>query len=241
MDFLQESYMSTFQKDKKRSTPLTPQYQTSIHMRGRDCAGFTLLELIVSITLTSFLVLILSMAMRSGLRAYERAKGLSDDVILKTSITNLLDRQLRMIVSMKNPNTKAFFRLNGYAHSVVFTTTSGPSGAKGGGLLLVSYNFNQEKKVLTYCQKIVTRPIDIKENPPEELSENNLSEIKKGGWDCDIVTQFEDLAFKYTSKKHEIDIESWNDEWNAKRALPVAIAIGIKNNWTPFYLNNATN
>lgn len=210
-------------------------------MGGRDCAGFTLLELIVSITLISFIVLILSMAMRSGLRAYERAKGLSDDVILKTSITNLLDRQLRMIVSMKNPNTKAFFRLNGDAHSIVFTTTSGPLGARGGGLLLVSYNFNQDKKVLTYCQKIVTRPIDIKENPPEELSEENLLEVKKEGWDCAFVNHFEELAFKYTSKKAVTDIEFWDEEWTAKRALPVAIAIGIEDSWTPFYIYNATN
>lgn len=199
-----------------------------------DRRGFTLIELIISITLVSFVVLLLSMAMRSGLRAYERAKDLGGQALLVSSVLNLMDRQFAMVVSGKNPFTGPFMRFEGKERSILFTTTGGPMGTGGGGVLLVSYRYNEDEDALSYCQKIVTRAIDLRGSAPEEVTQERIEELRGEGWDCTLVNGIGDVEFRFSKREDDTDIEGWSDAWREPKRLPFAVAVKIKGHWTPF-------
>ena len=199
------------------------------------------MELVISITLVSFVVLLLSMAMRSGLRAYERAKVLGERTLLVSSVINLLDRQLAMVVSGKNAHTKSFVRFEGDEHTILFTTTASPNGAGGGGVIMAYYKYDQDKEGLIYCQKILTRRQDMGERPPDEITQESIDEERENGWDCTIVEGMDEVAFRFTGNGADQDIESWNDRWATEKKLPFAVGIRIKDGWIPFLLSEAVN
>ena len=213
--------------------------------------GFTLLELIISITLISVILLILSMGVRTGLRAYERARMIGSVKIFTASFLNLLERQIMMIVSTKNPDTRPFYYFRGDPDGLVFSTTISPQGTAGAGIILSSYHYDKEEKRLSYCQKILTRVQDLKDASPPEVTPENLDEIREEGWDCTVAEDVGEIQFRYTSKKDVTDITQWDEEWHALRALPVGILVGIKargdevqegyTDWRTFFLDETTN
>ncbi len=206
-----------------------------------DRRGFTLIELIISITLVSFVVLLLSMAMRSGLRAYERAKELGGKALLVSSVLNLMDRQLAMAVSGDNQFTAPFMRFEGRDRYLLFTTTAAPMGTGVGGVLLVSYRYSEDEDMLSYCQKIVTRKEDLRGSVPEEVTKDRLGELRGEGWDCTVLDGVGDMEFRFNGTGEDLDIESWMDHWWEPRMLPFAVAVKMKGRWTPFLLDRVVN
>jgi len=139
-------------------------------------SGFTLLELLISVTLIAVLVLILSMAVRTGLRAYSRGKKINKRLIVVSSIEGLLGRQLRAVV----------------AHV--------PLGSQAGGLFRVVYRFDEKRKKLIYAQKVITRPEDLKEPLPDNIDQEDKEDLTEQGWGVSIINGIDSLAFTYQSQ-----------------------------------------
>ncbi len=207
-----------------------------ICLKSIEYAGFTLLELIISITLLSFVVLIISAVMRSGLRAYERAKDINNEYVLKSSIINLIDKELAAIISKNNPMTKRLSFFEGREDILSFTTASAPVGARG-GIFKVSYKFYPEENLLLYCQKIITLPSDIKERP-DDITEWNREERKRlieAGWDCEGVTDIKEFQLRYASKYTDASPEFWEANWKTN-GLPRVIALRTWDKWALFFI-----
>jgi general secretion pathway protein J len=123
----------------------------------KSSSGFTLLELLISVTLIAVLVLILSMAVRTGLRAYSRGKEINERLIVVSAIEGLLGRQLRAVVREDRSDLKNFSEFNGEKNEISFVTTHVPLGSQAGGLFKVVYRFDERGKKLIYAQKVITR------------------------------------------------------------------------------------
>jgi len=213
----------------------------------KSSSGFTLLELLISVSLIAVLVLILSMSVRTGLRAYSRGKEINEGLIVVSAIEGLLGRQLRAVVREDGSNLKDFSEFHGEENEVSFVTTHVPLGSQAGGFFKVVYRFDERGKELIYAQKVITRPEDLKDALPDGIDREDKEDLMEKGWGFSIVNGIDSLAFTYQATSlDESAPEDWQDGWNKKGKVPEAVAMGLAfpddgdepaTTWRIFYTN----
>ncbi len=211
-------------------------------------SGFTLLELLISVSLIAVLVLILSMSVRTGLRSYSRGKEINERLIVVSAIEGLLGRQLRAVVREDGSDLKDFSKFHGEENEVSFVTTHVPLGSQAGGLFRVVYRFDERGKKFIYAQKVITRPEDLKEALPDKIDPEDKEDLTEQGWGLSIVKGIDSLAFTYQGTlQDESTPEDWQDGWNKKGKVPEAVAMGLAfsddgeepaTTWRIFYTNS---
>jgi prepilin-type N-terminal cleavage/methylation domain-containing protein len=227
-----------------RKKPIT---KSPNHQITKSSSGFTLLELLISVSLIAVLVLILSMSVRTGLRAYSRGKEINERIIVVSAIEGLLGRQLRAVVREDGSDLKDFSEFHGEENEVSFVTTHVPLGSQAGGFFRVVYRFDERGKELIYAQKVITRPEDLKEALPDRIDPEDKEDLMEQGWGLSIVNGIDSLAFTYQGTlQDESTPEDWQDGWNKKGKVPEAVAMGLAfsddgeepvTTWRIFYTN----
>jgi len=207
--------------------PVRSNIVTSAHGQ----AGFTLLELIISITLVSVIIVILSMSIRTGLRAYVRGHEANREIVAVSGIQGLLGRQLMTAVRPGTGNLAKFFRFKGEEDELVFVTTHAPMGAQAGGIFLVVYRFQGSDNSLIYAQRIVTHIEEIKKELPRHIGIDDISDLRERGWDVSVVQGIHSLGFSYLQKDRDMDVSSlddWPSAWYRDRQLPAAVGLVLE-------------
>ncbi len=194
------------------------------------CRGFTLLELLVTIALVAMVVLVLSMALKLAIGAWERGRNQGDSPLVTITIPRLLEKQLESVLqasSMGNRIGKQHLAFCGKKNSFSFFSCYAPIGSSLQGVLRMTYIFDPEKKTLTHYEQVITRPEDLKEEF-DPLSENWNGELKP----MSIVEGITLFDVKYSGKVmvDPADEEQWKDEWPCTfpylpRALRLAISM----------------
>ncbi len=127
-------------------------------------AGFTLLELLIAITLMSVVTLIASMALRLLVQAWERGSQEGESRQLMSALPSLLEKQLASritsrIFNQSNINPDHFFC--GSEESISFLTTFAPQGSALQGVIWVRYQYEKDNNVLLIYMQPITRPDDL--------------------------------------------------------------------------------
>ena len=192
--------------------------------------GFTLLELMVTVTLVAIVVLLLSLGLKLTVRAWEKGKqqGSRSDII--TSLPRVLERQLECAVMTTSVPPKARrgnYSIYGDTHCLTFYTTYAPMGSSLQGVLRVTYLYDEENKRLAIYEQVVTKADDFKEeNSP--LSDYRAEDLKS-------ISEVEGLGtFELSySDKNLIDLqdqEQWKKEWKRNSAVPpklIRLTLGL--------------
>ncbi|RLB84069.1 MAG: hypothetical protein DRH15_05235, partial [Deltaproteobacteria bacterium] len=175
--------------------------------------GFTLLELLVTLILVSIVVLIVAMALRLTIKAWERGQKEGGCLQAGIVVPLLLDRQIRFCTkkapfSVNGPPRPLFF--TGTSAALTFFTTYSQMGTAANGLLRVCYLYSEEEKTLKYYQKIVTRPEDLSDkfNPLSGQQEEGIRPVST----LRCVSQFK-LAYSSKSDPRPKADEDWQRQW----------------------------
>jgi len=135
--------------------------------RIHPSCGFTLLELLVAMTLVALVTLIASMAFRLTVQAWERGAEEGESRQIQSALPVLLENQLGARVAsrmfgkaMVDPDK--FFC--GTENTLSFLTTYAPQGSLLQGVMWVRYRFDPGQKTLAIYLKSVTRLDDLGEN-----------------------------------------------------------------------------
>ncbi len=203
----------------------------SFHGMYRGRAGFTLLELLISITLVSVIIVILSMSIRTGLRAYMRGREANRQIVAVSAIQGLLGRQLMMAVRPGLGNLSKFFRFHGDEDELIFVTTHVPLGSQSGGIFLVVYRFQQGDDSLVYGQHIVTTPEEVKDELPRHVRTEDIKDLRQQGWDVSVVPGIHSLSFSYLGPNSDMDmaaVDRWPSAWYRDRQLPASVGLVIE-------------
>lgn len=190
--------------------------------RNRTETGFTLLEVIVTLTILGFILLIIFGAFRLGLSAWERGESTREDYQKLRTVSQLVSQQIKSAVPYKIKTEKAegdYLAFEGNAHSLKFVSALPIKARESGGFVYAIYGFEEEGKeggrLVLYEQRVLNKNF-FEERPNEELGVSLFEGIS-------------DVRFEYHRKADQNRTEGWVEEWNAKeeKKLPDALRMTI--------------
>jgi prepilin-type N-terminal cleavage/methylation domain-containing protein len=186
--------------------------------------GFTLIEVIVTLTVLSFILLVIFGAFRLGLSAWERGESTKEEYQKVRIITQLISQQIKSIVPYKIKTQKAegdYLAFEGKARSLKFVSALPIKAKRPEGFVYATYEFkeggSEGGRLILYEQRVLNRDF-FEEDPKEELGVSLLEGISN-------------VRFEYYQEEDQVKNrkEEWVEEWKAKeeKALPKAFRMTI--------------
>lgn len=185
--------------------------------------GFTLLEVIITLTILGFIVLIISGAFRLGLSAWDRGEQTREEYQRQRTATQLISRQIKSVMPYKIKTQKAegdYLAFEGRGQSLKFVSTLSLKAARPEGLVFAIYEFKEDQeggRLVVYEKRVVNK--DFFEEGPKE--EEGVS----------VLEGLSNVRFEYYREEdpEKTRSEGWADEWNAKdeRELPRALRMTV--------------
>jgi len=187
-------------------------------------SGFTLIEVIVALTILVFILLMVSGTFRLGLSSWEKGDAIKEDYQKIRMISQLVSRQIKSVVPYKIKTEKAegnYLAFDGKAHSLRFVSALPIKARRPEGFVYVVYQFRDEGgkkgRFVLYEEKALNK----------DFFEDDLKEDS-------AVTLFEgisQISFEYyrEADKEKNRSEEWVEEWNAKeeKELPTALRMTV--------------
>jgi general secretion pathway protein J len=186
--------------------------------------GFTLLEVIVTLTILGFIVLIVFGAFRLGLSSWERGESTREDYQKVRTVTQMISRQIKSIVPYKVKSKKAegdYLAFEGKVRSLKFVSAFPIKAKQPEGLVYGIYEFKEEGKeggrLILYEQRVLNKDL-FEETPKEELGATLIEGISK-------------IRFEYYREgdPEKNRTEGWVEEWDTKeeKELPKALRMTL--------------
>jgi general secretion pathway protein J len=181
--------------------------------------GFTLLEILIAISILSIITAIIASSLQVGILSWERGEAATERYQQIRILTDEIVQQLKSIYPYKFQKagiTKPKLIFYGEEHSLGFITTlvKGSKGERGGGLMFVYYDLDNEKGLIKREKIVFTGDISIKDL----------------GDSIELDPEISELKFEYYEKNRK-DPQSgrWVNSWDgkSKNQLPKAIRITL--------------
>lgn len=169
----------------------------------KDRSGFTLMELLIAVTILALIAVIIGGSLRLGIRAWERGE---DEISASQCLRVTFDRMSQRIKSIYPyqvlKDGKKLTAFQGDSETVWFVTTSLPRTEKN--MKWVSYSFKDG---------------DLSMGEGLMPDKKYLEKISEEGEILDAGISL--LKFEYFSAK----TNEWKDSWNMQEHLPSAMKI----------------
>jgi general secretion pathway protein J len=187
-------------------------------------AGFTLLEVTVTLTILGFILLIIFGAFRLGLSAWERGESSREEVQTVRTVTELISRQIKSVVPYKFRTKKAegdYLAFEGKARSLKLVSALPVKTKRPEGFVYASYEFKEggpgKGSLILYEERALNK--NFFEEPLKEDSGIPLLEGISG-------IRFEYLKEEDPDKNQQ---EEWVEEFSAKeeKNLPKSVRMTI--------------
>ena len=193
---------------------------------GRNI-GFTLLELLVALTLAELLIVLLSLSLRSGLVSWMDLRKNNQRVMPQRALEALLTRQLRAAVLPNTQQGESPQIFVGSKESLVFTTSHASIGSGAAGVILVAYTQDRAGSDLLYAQRVVTRTSQLTGILPIELTVDGLPAMRARGWETARISSAGEVRFAFQGPEEagEGSPERWQERWQEREDAPLAVAM----------------
>lgn len=188
------------------------------HRSGSE-GGFTLLEMIVSLSVLAAIVAFIVMAFRLTGRTLVRGEAEASDMARQRAVTEILERSIRSaeplaILAAQNPPAPYF---RGESGKLRFLSAAAPSFVSGGGSRLVSFHgdgSSREARGLLLSEASPMRAEGVEDWGGTEKPRVLLSGATE-------------VTFRYSSGPTEDGKWEWLEEWDGreKKGLPAAVRV----------------
>lgn len=187
-------------------------------------SGFTLMEVLISLTVLGFILLIIFGGFRLGLSAWERGESIKEEHQTARVISQMISRQVRSAVPYK-VNTKQpegdYLAFEGKPRSMRFVSSLPIRGNRTEGLVYTIYQFEEDGdgsgRLVLYEQRVLNRNF-FEEEPKKENKHILMEGVSK-------------LLFEYyqEGEPSKDQSEEWVEEWSAKekKELPEGVKVTI--------------
>jgi general secretion pathway protein J len=187
-------------------------------------SGFTLLELVITFTILSLILLVIAGAMRLGSAAWERGEEKAEKFQRGRAGFSLLSQQLKSAYPYKVKAKQAepdYLAFQGASDSLRFVTNFSLKSRRPEGLVFVTYKIEEDKssgKVLKVCEQRVLNK-DFTEATPKD--EDFLP----------LLEGLSEITFEYYREaEDEEGTGEWVNSWDGKdeTELPRQIRVNLK-------------
>ena len=186
--------------------------------------GFTLLEVMVTLTILGLILVVISEAFRLGLSAWERGESTREEYQKVRTISQLVCQQIKSSIPYKIKTQKAegdYLAFEGKPHSIKFVSALPIKAREPQGFVYAIYEFQEEGneggRLVYYEQRVLNKNF-FEEKPDEEMG-------------VSLCEGISDVRFEYFREEdpEKNRTEGWFDEWNTKeeKELPKALRIKI--------------
>lgn len=173
-------------------------------------AGFTLLELILSITILSLVALIIGSGFRLGIKAWERGNKELHATQRLRALSGLLLQDLKSVYPYRMIiDNKKVILFEGEENSILFVSTLGSS--LQGGLKWMKYSYDDADRTLSYSEGVL---------PDKEILDTVKDKQRSEIVDDDMVK----TSFEYYSYEEE----DWLDTWDIGKEMPAAVRVHME-------------
>lgn len=190
-------------------------------MRRPVAAGFTLLELLISITLLGFILVLLFGGLRLGVRSWDAVQQKVDVLNSVRSIESFLRREMEMTHPYRWKGALgqplAFL---GERHKISFVAQL-PGRIGTGGLYAVSLELEQN----AVGQRLVWRHTPITSTMRDFSVLTQASEMVLASSELNSI---DDIWLTYFGSAGDSTVPTWMDRWDSKTSLPALIRIQVK-------------
>lgn len=189
------------------------------HTRSRRQrqAGFTLLELLISIAILGLLSVMMVGGLNFGARVWERTEDVAQDQGRIAAVQSLLRRQIAQIAShqVRGPNRQPRIAFEGGSQQLVFVAPL-PQYLGQGGYYVIAL----EGRLRGQSHDLVLRwqPFD-RERPNLILSGDAYEEL--------LLTGLNEITFRYFGYSRRGVPTGWLTTWEDSTQLPELIDIGV--------------
>jgi general secretion pathway protein J len=191
------------------------------HSVHRSESGFTLLELLISITLLGLILVLLFGGLRLGVRSWDAVQQQVDSLNTVRSVESFLRREIALTYPYRwkqAPGQRMAFL--GERSKLSFVTQL-PSRVGAGGLYAVSL----ELEHLDKGKRVVWKQLPL--NPlAQDFSE--LAQTKEMVLVGAELSAVEDIWLTYFGRESESAAPRWLDRWESDVRLPMLIRIQVK-------------
>nr|WP_295771941.1 prepilin-type N-terminal cleavage/methylation domain-containing protein [Rhodoferax sp.] len=191
------------------------------HGVSRPQLGFTLLELLISITLLGLILVLLFGGLRLGVRSWDAVQKQVDSLNTVRSVENFLRSEIALTYPYRwkqAPGQRMAFL--GERNKLSFVTQL-PSRVGAGGLYAVSV----ELEHLDSGKRVVWRQLPL--NPRgQDFSE--LAQAKEMVLAATELNTVEDIWLTYYGRESESAPPRWLDRWESDVRLPMLVRIQVK-------------
>ena len=190
---------------------------------GKGTSGFTLLELIVTFTILSLVVIMVLGALRLGSAAWEKGEDRAEKIQKKRIVLDLLSQQMKSSFPYRVKSQKAeadYLVYLGDGSSLRFVSAFSLRARRQGGLVFVIYKVEEgtsSGKVLKVYEKRVLNKTFLEETPDEEQF-------------LTLMDGLSDLRFEYFEEGDDKDSTgAWGESWDAKekKVLPSQVKMTV--------------
>jgi general secretion pathway protein J len=198
----------------------------SVNMLNGQSRGFTLLELVISLTIVTLIVVIIFGALRIGIRAWEKGEKDVDSRQRQRIVLDLIKRQLASTcVSEVWGKDQQLVSLKGDSKSVDFVSQIPMTPGNRFGVVYVKYTVRPEKgdnkERLMFYEKNIALP--DKNRDVGNLGEGDFSELIPG---------MKSIVFEYLKDQPGEAASIWQKSWDpaVDKGVPRAVRVALKEN-----------
>lgn len=183
--------------------------------------GFTLLELLIAMTLLGMILVLLFGGLRLGVRSWDASQKQIDSLNSIRSLENFLRRELSLAYPYlwKNSQGRRVAFL-GERNKLNFVAQL-PSRVGGGGLYLISVELQQRAKV----QRIVWKHLPVNAQMQDFSA---LAEIPEMVLAASELENVEEIWLTYFGQENDSAAPRWLDRWVDGTRLPMLIRVQVK-------------
>lgn len=183
--------------------------------------GFTLLELLIALTLLGFIMVLLFGGLRLGVRSWDASQKQVDTLNSVRSLESFLRREMSVANPYRwkaGPSQRIAFL--GERDRLSFVAPI-PARVGGGGLYAISIALEQqgkEKRIVWRYLPVNAQMQDfsaLAQSTPMVLAASELREV-------------DDIWLSYFGKENESVAPRWMDRWENDKALPDLIRIQVR-------------
>lgn len=190
----------------------------SQRMRQR---GFTLLELLIAMTLLGLILVLLFGGLRLGVRSWDGAQRQVDNMNSVRSLENFLRREMSQANPYRwNSGTGQRLAFLGERNRLSFVAPM-PSRVGGGGLYAVSVEFDQTAK----ARRMVWKNLPVSTQMQDFSALAQAPEMVLAAAELGDV---EDIWLSYFGSESDSAAPRWFERWDNSSRLPLLIRVQVR-------------